>query len=45
MITLKENNILPIQIVANAIDLLCYDPKPYKELINFELKQTKDTRI
>ena len=36
--TLKENNILPISVTANAIDLLCYDPKPYKELIKFELK-------
>ncbi len=36
--TLKENNILPMMITANAIDLLCYDPKPYKELLNFELK-------
>ena len=35
---LKENNILPLEVDANAIDLLCYDPKPYKELIKFELK-------
>jgi 2'-5' RNA ligase len=35
--TLKENNILPISVTANTIDLLCYDPKPYKELIKFEL--------
>lgn len=34
---LKENNILPIEIVANKIDLLCYDPKPYKELVCFDL--------
>ena len=35
---LKENNILPLKVNANAIDLLCYDPKPYKELIKFKLK-------
>ena len=35
--TLKENNILPMPVIANAIDLLCYDPKPYKELIRFNL--------
>ena len=29
---LKYNNILPLEVVANRIDLLCYDPKPYKEL-------------
>ena len=34
---LKENNILPMSVTANTIDLLCYDPKPYKELIKFEL--------
>ena len=36
--TLKENNILPISVTANAIYLLCYDPKPYKELMKFELE-------
>lgn len=36
--TLKENNILPMMVTANTIDLLCYDPKPYKELMKFELK-------
>ena len=35
---LKENNILPLEVNANTIDLLCYDPKPYKELLKFELK-------
>ena len=35
---LKENNLLPMTVTANSIDLLCYDPKPYKELARFELK-------
>lgn len=36
--TLKQNNILPLEVCGDAIDLLCYDPKPYKEIIKFELK-------
>lgn len=36
---LKNNNILPLQVTANKIDLLRYDPKPYEELISFNLKK------
>jgi 2'-5' RNA ligase len=36
--TLKENNILPMSVIGCAIDLMCFDPKPYKELMRFELK-------
>ena len=35
---LKKNNILPLNITADKIDLLCYNPKPYKELMSFNLK-------
>ena len=34
---LKNNNILPLEIYADKLDLLCYDPKPYKELFSFNL--------
>lgn len=34
---LKENNFLPMKVNGVAIDLLCYDPKPYNELMRFEL--------
>ena len=35
--TLKANNILPLEICLDKIDLLRYDPKPYKELFTFNL--------
>lgn len=35
---IKENIVLPMEIFADSIDLLCYNPKPYRELINFKLK-------
>ena len=38
MKTLKENNLLPINVVADSIDLVCYDPKPYDELIKFDFQ-------
>ena len=36
---MKENNILPMEVLGDKIDLLCYDPKPYKELFSFELNK------
>lgn len=36
---LKRNNILPLEVIADKIDLLCYNPKPYKELFSFELEK------
>lgn len=36
---LKENNILPLNVTVDKIDVLCFDPKPYKQLAVFELKK------
>lgn len=35
---LKDYNILPLTVVGDKIDILCYDPKPYKQLAIFDLK-------
>ena len=28
-------NILPLEVVVDKIDLLCYEPKPYKEIVSY----------
>ena len=35
---LKMNNILPLEVVGDKIDLLCYDPKPYNEIVCYDLQ-------
>ena len=32
---LKNNNILPLEVIVDSINLLCYNPKPYKELAKY----------
>ena len=36
--TLKNNNILPLEVCIDKIDLLRYDPKPYTEIVTFNLQ-------
>ena len=35
---LKDNSILPLAVTCDKIDILCYDPRPYKQLACYPLK-------
>ena len=35
---LKDNNILPLTVAADSIDILCYEPKPYNQICIYELQ-------
>lgn len=35
---LKDNNLLPLNVIGDKIDILCYDPKPYNQIEIFDFE-------